>query len=168
MRKFFESIKDFIYDSVDYIIVLSIIGIVVVIIGWRIDLLFANDIPNAVDDDNQVAESIIEDDNVKQEILEDKDHVDKIIDVENEKETVEIPNNEDEPVVNTTTVRVTIPSGSLPSKIGSILEDKGLILSKSEFVEKSQELKLDTKLKSGDFDISIDSTIEEIIYLISK
>lgn len=171
MKKFFESLKDFLYDSVDYIIVLSILGIVVIIIGWRIDLLFANDVLSDIGKAGQVVDDNIDDtpteDDVEKEILE--NDIDEITDIKDNNDTIENPdNNKDEVVEEPVVVKVSIPSGSLPSTIGSILEDKGLIISKNDFVEKSQELKLDTKLKSGDFNISTDSSIEEIIYIISK
>ena len=83
----------------------------------------------------------------------------------------------EEPVVGTqpenkpddsSIVKVNIPSGSLPGKIGIILEEKGLIASKDDFVEKSQELKLDTKLRSGDFEIKEGSSVEEILKIIAR
>ena len=43
MKNFLEGIKDMLYDSIDYIIMIGIIGIVVLVIGWRLDLLFAKD-----------------------------------------------------------------------------------------------------------------------------
>lgn len=165
MKKFFEALKDFLYDSVDYIIVLSILGIVVVIIGWRIDLLFANDEPNFTDNDVEVVDIIDESDEVI-----DKDSIYDNLEEENRDnpDSNENSDTQDSEVGEAEIVKITIPAGSLPSKIGSILQDQGLINSKDDFVVKSQELKLDTKLKSGEFSIPKDSTIEDIIYAISK
>ncbi|HZK33187.1 MAG TPA: hypothetical protein VFC60_01685 [Tissierellaceae bacterium] len=160
MKKFFEALKDFLYDSVDYIIVLSILAIVVVIIGWRIDLLFANDEPHSTDNEVEVVDNNIDNEPIYDD-LEDED-------MGNQNDSNGNPDTQDDTIEEPTIVKISIPPGSLPSNIGSILEDKGLILSKNDFVLKSQELKLDTKLKSGDFDISTDSTIEDIIYIISK
>ena len=40
MKNIFEDIKDFIYDSIDYLIMITIIGVVILVIGWRINILF--------------------------------------------------------------------------------------------------------------------------------
>ena len=43
-----------------------------------------------------------------------------------------------------------------------------VLLVKTDFVQKAQELKkLDTKLKSGDYDIKIGSSVEDIVKLIA-
>lgn len=144
MRRILEGIKDLIYDSIDYIIMLCIIGLVVVVIGWRLDILFTDDLT-----DNPV------------------------VDIENNKDTTQ--NNPDNIKKNTKNlsntsdiVKVIIPTGSLPSKIASILEAKGLISSTSDFIEKSEEMNLDTKLKSGNYEIKQGSNLKEIVEIIAK
>ena len=67
-----------------------------------------------------------------------------------------------------TIVKISIPAGSLPSKIGSILEDNGLVEDKNVFVQKAIDLNLETKLKYGDFEISKDSSMEEILEILTK
>lgn len=170
MKKFYEGVKDFLYDSIDYIIIVGIIGIVVFVISWRLDLLFAKD---AVGIDPKT-EVIIDNNNRNDENKKDSEDMG---DVENPDEIDVVDNNQEEnPTVNpgnteqpsNKIVKITIPAGSLPSKIGTILEENGLVSSKNDFVIKSQELKLDTKLKSGTFEIDSNSTLEEIIKLIAK
>lgn len=164
MKKIFDWLKDFVYDSIDYIIMLVIIVSVVFIIGWRLDVLFANDATDIPPKD-----IVLEEENPKVEI-------DPIKDVEPAPDNL-VPESsvEETPVVetpvvtpSTKTVSITIPPGSLPSKIGSILESNGLISSKNDFVNKAQELKLDTKLKSGSFEIQNNASIEEILKIITK
>lgn len=144
MKKFFESIKDFIYDSVDYLIMITIIGIVVVVIGWRINILFEE----KPLEDNEVSVGERENDDDYDEDIGEGENSDTLA-------TGEI-------------VTVTIPSGSLSSKIGDILVDQGLVSSREEFVAKSQEMNLDTKLKSGSFEIEAGTSLENIIKIIAK
>lgn len=179
MKTFLNWLKDFIYDSIDYIIMLVIIVSVVFVIGWRLDVLFANDatdIPhkNTIisNEDEKPKDSNVD----KQEPLETEDVVESpeiqpTDDVEEPSDT-QIPES---PVVENNpsstdkvSISITIPPGSLPSKIGDILESNGLISSKKDFVIKAQELKLDTKLKSGNFKISKNLSIEEVLKIITK
>ncbi len=174
MKKIFEGIKDILYDSIDYIIMIGIVGIVVFVIGWRLDLLFAKDALDMPPKNNV----IVKEDNPDKPVPSipepnneeaDEDPI-EIIDKEPEQEVVQAPpvDVKDNVSSSSTMIKVTIPAGSLPSKIGSILEANGLVPSKNEFVQKSQELKLDTKLKSGTFEIKLGSSIEEIVRLIAK
>lgn len=143
MKKFFEKILDFLYDSLDYIIILAIITIVVIIIGWRIDLLFVEDASNTVDKKTE------------------------IISESNEDSPVE-DNTENKKTGENITVRISIPEGSSSSIIGTILEEQGLVSNKDEFVNKAKELNLDTKLRSGNYEIAKDSSLEDIVNLITK
>lgn len=170
MKKFFEVVKDILYDSIDYIIMIGIVGIVVFIIGWRLDLLFAKDALDIPPTDTVIENN--KDNNVGEHW--DNHNVEDPIDKTND-DTDNNDNNTNKPIDNNKPeetkkdmVKITIPSGSLPSKIGSILEENGLVSSKSDFVLKAQELKLDTKLKSGNFEIKSNSSIEEILKIITK
>lgn len=171
MKKLLDFLKDFLYDSVDYIIVIGIVGLVVIIIGWRIDLLFANDVLSSIDEPGLVVDNDLDKDidNLPLHDGGDNDHVssDKT-DGEDTDKPDQTPDNNSGSTENPATVMISIPSGSLPSNIASILESKGLITNKDEFIRKSQELKLDTKLKSGNFNIALNTSLEDIIYLISK
>ncbi len=170
MKKLLDFLKDFLYDSVDYIIVIGIVGLVVIIIGWRIDLLFANDVLSSIDEPGLVVDNDLDKDIDNLPLHDDaeKDNVstDKT-DGEDEDKPESTPDN-NESTEKPAMIMISIPSGSLPSNIASILESKGLISNKDEFIQKSQELKLDTKLKSGNFNIAINTSLEDIIYLISK
>lgn len=177
MKKFFEGFKDFLYDSIDYLIVLSILGVVALVIGWRLELLFANDALDIINEDGQVIDSNIdgkdynENENEDNDSNEnrDNDSTDTTIGNENQEGIIDEENNKDNEVVEKgKIVKVVIPDGSLPSKIGTILEDMGLISSRGEFVQKSQELNLDTKLKSGNYDIEEGTSLENIIRIIAK
>ena len=174
MKKIFDWLKDFVYDSIDYIIMLVIIVSVVFVIGWRLDVLFANDAAD-IPPKNIVSEEEnpnIEDEPIKEDLPENEptDNVESAPDdVVPESPIAENPVVETPTVTpSAKTVNITIPPGSLPSKIGSILEANGVIGSKNDFVNKAQELKLDTKLKSGSFEIQNNASIEEILKIITK
>jgi hypothetical protein len=149
MDNFWEKLKDILYDSTDYIIMLITILIVVLIINWRIGGLFSkNKIENnekdnieTAGDDNQLGDTEDSDE------TEDGDTPD------------EIPDE---------LIKVTIPNGLLPIKVGEILQEHDLIEDKNEFVQKTIEMEKDTKLKSGNFEIPKNSTLEEIINIISR
>lgn len=174
MKKFFEGLKDFLYDSVDYIIMIGIVGIVVLVIAWRLDLLFAKDaldvppknniVENNKDNENNKPDSI--DDNQEQTDNKPTDSAQDNNSGNNDTETPPQDSSNQNQSNDGKIVKITIPSGSLPSKIGSILESNGLV-SKTDFVQKAQELNLDTKLKSGDYEIKVGTSVEEIVKLIA-
>ncbi len=168
MKVFIEKFKDFIYNSIDYFIIIAIIVSVVFIIGWRLDILFAKDTLDTpppividdtdIDDDKNDEDLLVtnpdlpNDDNEKPP--EDPDIVDK-------------PSIEDPDSEPTTTITITIPDGTLPSGIGTILETNGLINSKNDFVIQAQSMELDRRLRSGTFNIPSNSSLEEIIKIIA-
>lgn len=168
MKVFIEKFKDFIYNSIDYFIIIAIIVSVVFIIGWRLDILFAKDTLDTpppividdtdIDDDKNDEDLLVtnpdlpNDDN--EEPPEDPDIVDK-------------PSIEDPDSEPTTTITITIPDGTLPSGIGTILETNGLINSKNDFVIQAQSMELDRRLRSGTFNIPSNSSLEEIIKIIA-
>jgi len=65
-------------------------------------------------------------------------------------------------------ITVVIPPGSSAQSIGDILLNSGLIADRNEFLARVVELKLDTKLKSGNFLVNSDMTLDEIIYKIAQ
>ena len=164
MRRITEWIKDFLYDSIDYIIMIGIIGAVAIIIGWRLDLLFAKEAAELPPSDEIVVESPRDnrDDYVNPEEDDNLDSANSDDNIDNNDENI------DENQGQAVEITVVIPPGSLPSKIASILEEHKLISSRAEFVQKTQEMKLDTKLKSGTFKIMSNSSLEEIIRIITK
>lgn len=175
MKGFLEKLKDFIYDSIDYFIMLAIVIGVVFIIGWRLDVLFAkdtSDIPTPpivtdqrdVDkDDKDVAD---QDDDLPPEDNEDPSNDSD--DPDNSDDPDMDNPDTDNPESTSQTVTVTIPDGTLPSGIGAILESNGLVSNKNDFVIKAQSMELDRKLRSGTFEILNNSSLEEIVKIIAK
>lgn len=144
-----DKLKDFLYDSIDYIIMLGIVVVVILVVGWRLDILFTGsdsvEIPT-----KEVNEPII--------VGENPNGTDDI-------NSPETPNNDN---TSASEVQVTIPDGSLPNEIGEILQESGIIEDSNEFVNKAVELGLDTKLKSGSYSLNTNQSIEEIILVIAK
>lgn len=167
MKKFFEGLKDILYDGIDYIMMVIVIVVVALVINWRLGGLFTTDAvkPPPGEPSNSVDSENITSDDEKAENTEGVDensdeNQESIIDSGQQDELAE---NESREIV-----KISIPAGSLPTEIGGILESNGLVDDKNEFVKKSVELNMETKLKSGEFEISKDSSLEEIIRIIAK
>lgn len=183
MSNFLDKLKDLLYDSVDYIIMLGIVGLVVFIIGWRLDLLFATNMNDTLEKNNIVAENNTEDtpkspniesendienpDDSEEDLDESKTDEDQAVD-SNSDDNSEDTTNPEENTVAEETHHITIPSGSSSESIGELLESKNLISSSSDFVAKAEELNLSTKLRSGEYEIKSNSSLEDIIKSITK
>lgn len=183
MTNFIEKIKDFLYDAIDYVLILVIVIGVAAIIGWRLDILFAKDMDkhSAEDEPNNKPDIVLTD--KKQDISKDNSNNEdstEVVNEDNNQDTTENhetdadntdsenPSNENNPTTSDEIITVKIPSGTLPPTIANILLEKGLIDNKMDFLIKSQELKLDTKLKSGEFQIKKGISLEELIKLLAK
>ncbi len=163
MKKFFESLKDILYDGIDYIMMILVILVVALIINWRLGGLFTKDnmdVPSSKTQSETTQSKNIQ----KEESNTKKDYEH---DLENDNEKLEDVDSQ-EKIDSQEVVKITIPPGSLPSKIGSILEDNGLVEDKNTFVQKAIDLNLETKLKYGDFEISKNSSMEEILNILTQ
>jgi len=149
-----DKLKDILYDSIDYIIMIGIVVVVILVIGWRLDILFTGsdvaEVPT-----NEVSEPIANEVEPKPDDTSGNQS----------NESPETPSNEN---AGSTEVQVTIPDGSLPNEIGKILQESGVIEDSKEFVNKAVELGLDTKLRSGSYSLNTNQSIEEIVLIISK
>ena len=191
---FWEKFKDFLYNSIDYIIMLIVIIAVVCIISWRLDILFVNNGANSTltkniennNDDKKVVENIDGDQNNEAsnedngeklpETAGNSETSDEEAPVEtagDAKDTEEKPEEKpaekaEEKPAQTGTVEVNIPAKSLPGEIGKILEQQGVVSSATDFVNKCVELKLDTKLKSGKFTINKGASLDDVVKIIAQ
>lgn len=150
MKKFGERMKDFMYDAVDYILIILTIVVVAGVITWRLNIMFKK---NTADKSPSTNETISSDNNKNSDKSQPSDKDNKS------------DNSKEENIVN---VKVVIPQGSPCPNIANILLEKGLIKDKDEFLAKAKEMNLDTKLKSGEYEIKSNSTIEEILSVMSK
>jgi len=193
MKNFIERIKDFLYDAIDFVLILVIIVAVAGVIGWRLDILFAKDMNkppvenitdnnssngNTVDGSNDSESKDNEDLTANEDTEDSKDNqtIEEGVQNNNDNGSSEKDSSNDQDNSMTDTqdsqqgelVTVKIPKGSLPPTIANILLEKGLIENKMDFLKKFQELKLDTKLKSGEFKIERNSSLESIIKTLAK
>lgn len=160
MKDNLEKIKDILYDFSDYLIIGGIILSIVVIIGWRLDILFPETI--AMVDSNNLSEVEEEIEETKKENIDLADKESEAPKISDDKESKE--DQEKAPEI----IKVSIPKGSPSTSIGTILMELELINSVSDFEEKVYELKLEKKLRSGDFDIRKDDSLESIVKIIAN
>lgn len=164
MKKLVNAIKDFFYESTDYAIILMIVIVIGVILIWRFNILFSFDISK---DPIQDGDEIPIETNLPEESQEDTpdDQNPSDQDTENQDDST---NDESNRPDETRTIKVTIPSGSSAQTIGEILYNKNLISDSDKFIQRSVDLGMDTKLKSGDFEITFDMELDEIIKEIAR
>lgn len=164
MKKIINAIRDFLYILTDYGLIITVAVIMVAVLGWRFNILFNRNI------EKETLAVIPNDVQVEVPITNDQTGNDKNEDVPKEDQNEEIPNEPINPTPTESDVvaTVVIPEGSFPSKIGDILINSNLIVDKNEFLNRSVEMGLDTKLQSGSFEISIGTNLDDIIKIIAK
>lgn len=97
----------------------------------------------------------------------------KIDEVEEEKSQKNINSKNEENInsnnqSNNNTITVNVPEGYMSHQIAKLLVEKGLINNSNEFISKSKELDLDTRLQSGEFKIRKDYSLERIVRVIAR
>lgn len=162
MKKIINVIRDFLYTITDYGLILTVVVIMVAVLAWRFDILFNRDI------EKETIASIPYTIKTEDTIIDNPTNSDDSSEIpelseKNPDGTPEIPAKENDLVAI-----IEIPSGSFPSKIGEILLDSKLISDKNEFLNKSVEMGLDTKLQSGIFEISVGTNLDDIIKILAK
>jgi hypothetical protein len=163
LKKLVNAIKDFFYESTDYAIILMIVAVIGIILIWRLNILFSFDISKDLIQDG---DQIPVENNIPDESPADTPDNEDPSDQDNDS-----PNNTSEdnnPSGETRTIMVTIPSGSSAQAIAEILYNKNLISDTDEFIQRSVSLGMDTKLKSGEFEITSDMVLDEIIKEIAR
>jgi cytoskeletal protein RodZ len=164
LKKLVNAIKDFFYESTDYAIILMIVIAIGVILIWRFNILFSFDISKKpIQDGDEIPIETNIPDESEDETPEDQNPSDQDNDSQDDS-----TNDESSQTDGTRTIKVTIPSGSSAQSIGEILYNKNLISDSDEFIQRSVELGMDTKLKSGDFEITSAMGLDQIIKKIAR
>lgn len=162
MRKLINAIRDFIYTITDYGLIITVVVIMVAVLAWRFDILFNRDIEKeaiaSIPEKNQTEEPVTNNPSDDEGDIDNPDASD-----EDPDDSIETPTNQSDLIAT-----VQIPVGSFPSKIGDILINSNLIADKNEFLNRSVEMGLDTKLQSGTFEISVGTALDDIIKIIAK
>lgn len=160
MKTIINAIRDFIYNITDYGLIITVIVVMALILGWRFDILFNRGIEKeAIKDLPQI---IVEDDT--------ESETPQSPDDPGNAETPEKPAGEtpDNPAPSGLIATVEIPDGSFPSSIAQILQNSNLIKDTNEFLNRSVELGLDTKLRSGTYEIEVGTSMDDIIKIIAN
>lgn len=161
MKTIINAIRDFIYNITDYGLIIVVIVVMVLILGWRFDILFNRGIEK--DKLSDLPQIIAEEEYNNSKNPQTPDDSD---DAENpEKPEGETP---DTPAPSGLIATVEIPEGSFPSSIAKILQSSNLISDTNEFLNRSVELGLDTKLRSGTYEIEVGTSLDDIIKIIAN
>lgn len=195
MKKRKEGFLDFLYNMIDYVLVIVIFLIIAVIVTWKLDLLLNGNVPPA-------SASIIDQSFGGYVTSKDKeDHGKPSDDAETtpadqntpaEKDT-DTPNTPAEPTAPSQTTptapqpapapapapnpttpatgageKVFIPDGISAYKIGEILVEKGFITSAKEFNDRAVEMKLDRRMQTGYFTIPKGASLDQVIKIVCK
>lgn len=165
MKKIFNAIRDFLYNITDYGLIITVIIIMVAILGWRFEILFNRGIDKEIIDD---LPEITEPEDVNEPEDSDPGNPEEPGNSEEPGTTVENPETPENPGGTGLIATVTIPEGSFPSSIADILLNSNLIKDKQEFLNRSMELGLDTKLRSGTFEIEVGTSLDNVIKKIAN
>jgi len=155
LKKLINFIKDLFYEITDYALIIIVVVVIGLILLWRFNVLFDIELNKEPIEGEDVPSVSEETDNPTSGGIE-------IPEPENPEE--EEPEQEEE----TEQILVEVPSGTSAQGIAGILLSKGLIDSEDEFIQKAVELGLDTQLKSGEFLIDSNASLEDILKIISR
>ena len=164
-----EKAKDILYDGMDYIIMVGIIMVIGLIINWRIGGLFTTDINDSYNDIAQEETPIASENEEEKDAEADEEKISEeeksSNEEEGEDENVDKPSGEEE---DKEVVSIEIPSGVYPSDIADILLSNGLITNKEFFLNEVIESGVEGGLRSGDYEIPKDSSLDEILDILVK
>lgn len=159
MKKIIDAIRDFLYNITDYGLIITVIVIMALILGWRFNILF----------NREIDKKIIAELPVIAEPIEENGEKDPELDIDEKPPIEEGPSSPNEnPEPNGVIATIVIPEGSFPSSIGDILINSNLIDNKQNFLNRSMELGLDTRLRSGKFQIQVGTSLDDIIKIIAN
>lgn len=155
-----EKLKDFFYDCSDTLLSLFIVLIMALIIAWKLSGAMSMPLFNNTVDANEkiITEKI---NNIDKNISD--NNVIEQID-SNQETNIETPVESNKEVEN---IKIEIPKGATGNSIAKILKEKGLIENTSEFINRVEQLKLGPKLRFGTFTIKSNSSIDDMINIIT-
>lgn len=162
MKKIIDAIRDFLYNITDYGLIITVVVVMVVILGWRFDILFSRGIDKEVID--ELPAMIEPDDNDSNPEPSDPTGSEDPNPTDEPDEPSEPGGNEGASVIAT----INIPEGSFPSNIADILLNSNLIDDKDTFLNRSVELGLDTRLRSGTFEIEVGTPLDNVIKILAN
>lgn len=165
MKKIINAVRDFLYTITDYGLIITVVIIMVAVLAWRFDILLNKDIEKEViasipysSETENINTTTDNPTDTEENIKEPVNPVE-----ETPKDTTDNPTSQSDLIAI-----IEIPSGTFPSKIGEILLNSNLINDKNDFLNRSVEMGLDTKLQCGTFEISVGTNLDDIIKIIAK
>ncbi|MCT4562951.1 MAG: endolytic transglycosylase MltG [Maledivibacter sp.] len=179
-----EKLKDFFYDFSDTLLSLFIVLIMALVIVWKlsgamsIPLLKNMDEPsqkiiaeNPQDNSTNLVDSNNNDtstsDNVSQEVSNNDTSSETPVDSNINVEVVDNEPKDTKNIEDIKDIKVEIPKGTIGAGIAKILKEQGLVETDSEFLNRVEELELSPKLRYGTFTIKSNSSIDEMISIIT-
>ncbi|PAB60748.1 MltG/YceG/YrrL family protein [Anaeromicrobium sediminis] len=170
-----DRLKDLLYEISDILVAVLIVILVSGVIVWQVTdtLAFSKEQADSITVEKQPVTEVISNEPVEEPVEESVEEPSIIVEENNpssnQAEVIpEEPKEETPPPKPVSKdVKVTIPSGSPGIKIANILQEAGLIKDSNDFVKRSSELKMDSKLKSGTYTISTSNSIDDMIYIIA-
>lgn len=181
-----ERLKDFFHDYSDMFLALFVAGIMFVALSWNLGSWFDNSSNTALANNNPVIEqeksekdpTVIddpqgsEDESSSNENKEDDNATDsENNDPSTPENTENVPKEneavEEKPPVVAEVKTITVPNGTPGTGVAKILKDNGLIQDTNDFIQAAERLNLAVRLKSGTFEISTDSTVEDMVKIIA-
>lgn len=168
MKKIISALRDFLYNITDYGLIISVVVIMAVILGWRFEILFNRGIDKEVIDDLPAVTEPVDVNEPENSNPENPDEPGSSETPDNSEEPGTTPETPENPGGTGLIATVTIPEGSFPSSIADILLNSNLIKDKQEFLNRSMELGLDTKLRSGTFEIEVGTSLDNVIKKIAN
>lgn len=171
-----EKLKDLLHDVTDILLAVVIAFAMFAVVSLYLGDWFQADQNVVMADNNQLDNEPVTpkvqnppakapDDETNDEEPNSED-AENLTDSEN---TPEGENKEETPPVTVVEVKtITIPNGTPGVGIAAILVENGLLDNAAEFINAAEALGLSLKLKSGTFEISTDTTVEEMVKIIAK
>ncbi len=164
MKKIINAIRDLLYNITDYGLIITVIVVMALILGWRFDILFNRGIDKPI-----IAELPEMPEPIENNEPEDSEPINSEEPGQNEENPEnQVPTEPEVPQGTGLIATVDIPEGSYPSGIGDLLINSNLINDKQEFLDRSVELGLDTRLRSGIFEIEVGTSLDDIIKIIAN
>ena len=170
-----ERIKDFFYDISDIVVSLLIIALIFVSVSWKInDTLSVNieksdastqEIPPIVVEPEEAPENETEPEPLPEPTPTEEPETEPEAPIE---ETPPTPEPVTPPVVTPAVLETfVVADGSTGYDIGVELQNAGFVVNVNDFVKRSIELGLDSKLRSGTFKLSKTDELDLIIKILT-
>ncbi|NLM04804.1 MAG: endolytic transglycosylase MltG [Clostridiales bacterium] len=175
-----EKLKNILHDYGDVFIAFIIAALMFGVVAWNLGDWFDNDIDIALNNDTDKPVSMENNEQSQVEIINnnssdisDEEENSSSDTTENNDDIVENNENDQSEDENSNAKgneikEITIPSGSPGTAIANILYENGLISDTQTFIETIEALNMASKLKSGAFQIPVNSSVKEIIDIITK